>query len=109
MELISITKEKIMDSASNIFSPPDRTLLCVRKVIYVNNTPIMYGRAFLPSGVSDGIVEELSDRFIIDALRRHKDNIRDISLLSMQRPPHTKHVKYFRFPLPTQHCAASTA
>ncbi|SPS02189.1 Transcriptional regulator, GntR family [Cupriavidus taiwanensis] len=52
MELISITKEKIMDSALNIFSPPDRTLLCVRKVIYVNNTPIMYDRAFPPPDIS---------------------------------------------------------
>ncbi|RWA51884.1 hypothetical protein AU476_20190 [Cupriavidus sp. UYMSc13B] len=98
MELISITKEKIEDPTLSIFSPPDRTLLCVRKVIYANDVPIMYDRTFLPTGMSDEVVEEFGDRFIIDALRRHKVNVKDISLIIDAAPASHEACRVFSIP-----------
>ncbi|MBP0625253.1 GntR family transcriptional regulator [Cupriavidus consociatus] len=98
MELISITKEKIKDSTLSIFSPPDRILLCVRKLIYANDVPIMYDCTFLPTGISDAVAEEFGDRFIIDALRRHKVNIKDISLIIDAAPASHEARQVFSIP-----------
>ncbi len=81
MELISITKEKITDPTLSVFNPPDEAQLCVRKIIYADGTPIMYDAAYLSTDVPDAIVDEFGERFVIDALRRHKIELMDIRIV----------------------------
>jgi DNA-binding GntR family transcriptional regulator len=72
MQLLSITKEKITDPTLMEFGPTEGPMLCVRKVIYAEGTPIMYDSAYVPADVPDAIVDEFGERFIIEALKRHK-------------------------------------
>ncbi|RWI54672.1 MAG: GntR family transcriptional regulator [Mesorhizobium sp.] len=71
IHLISLTREKIQDPAFDVLEPPAGLMLCVRKVIFTDDTPIMYDTSYLPHSVSDQVLEEFRSKFISDALRDH--------------------------------------
>jgi DNA-binding GntR family transcriptional regulator len=69
IRLVSLTTEKITDPAFDVLEPPAGLMLCVRKVIFANETPIMYDTSYLPRSLKDDVIEEFRERFIGDALR----------------------------------------
>lgn len=69
IRLISLTRERINDPAFDVLEPPDNLMLCVRKVIYADDTPIMYDTSYLPHSLNDEVVDEFGEKFIGDALR----------------------------------------
>ncbi|MEM5433455.1 Transcriptional regulator, GntR family (plasmid) [Cupriavidus taiwanensis] len=81
LELLSISKEKITDPALALLKPPQRSLLCVRKVIFADGTPIMYDSAYISADVPDQMVEEFGERFIVDVLRAHNIELTNMSLI----------------------------
>ncbi|RKR31498.1 MULTISPECIES: GntR family transcriptional regulator [Paraburkholderia] len=98
MELVSLTKERIKDTTLSAFNPPDKVLLCVRKVIYADDVPIMYDSSFLPTDMSDEIVDEFGERFIIDALRRHDVTVKHMSLVIDAAPASPEAQQVFSVP-----------
>ncbi len=98
IELISISKERIRDVTLSIFNPPNKALLCVRRVIYADDVPIMYDSSFLPADISDKVVDEFSERFIIDALRRHNVDVKDMSLIIDAAPASQEAQQVFQAP-----------
>ncbi|KQU95554.1 hypothetical protein ASD12_23930 [Mesorhizobium sp. Root102] len=81
IELISMTTEKIDDAAFDVLEPPDGLMLCVRKVISADGTPIMYDTSYLPRSLSDEVVGEFGEKFIGDALRGHGTQFTKTKLL----------------------------
>ena len=69
ISLVSLTREKIADPAFDPLDPPGDLMLCVRKVIFADKTPIMYDTSYLPRSLDDAVVEEFGEKFIGDALR----------------------------------------
>ena len=72
IELASITKESIVDPAFAIFDLPEGPQLCVRKVIYADDTPVMYDITYLSPRVPNAIIEELGERSVVAAFVRNK-------------------------------------
>ncbi|TPM14810.1 GntR family transcriptional regulator [Mesorhizobium sp. B2-3-5] len=81
IRLVSLTREKIQDPAFDVLEPPAGPMLCVRKVIFADNTPIMYDTSYLPRPVSDRVLDEFSQKFISDALRDHGTRFTKTKLL----------------------------
>ncbi|CDZ64582.1 GntR family transcriptional regulator [Neorhizobium galegae] len=98
MELVSITREKIIDSTMSVFSPPEEAMMCVRKTIFADGSPIMYDATYLSSDVSDDIVEEFGERFVTDALERHSIVILNTRLIVDAAPAMGKAEDVFGIP-----------
>ncbi|MBZ9856343.1 GntR family transcriptional regulator [Mesorhizobium sp. CA13] len=81
IHLISLTREKIHDPAFDVLEPPTGLMLCVRKVIFADDTPIMYDTSYLPHSVSDQVLEEFREKFISDVLRDHGTQFTKTKLL----------------------------
>lgn len=81
IHLVSLTREKITDPAFDVLEPPDGLMLCVRKVISADGTPIMYDTSYLPHSLDDAVVEEFAQKFIGDALRDHGTQFTKTKLL----------------------------
>ncbi|MBZ9982497.1 MULTISPECIES: GntR family transcriptional regulator [unclassified Mesorhizobium] len=81
IRLLSLTQEKIQDPAFDALEPPDGLMLCVRKVISTDGTPIMYDTSYLPRSLSDEVVGEFGEKFISDALRAHGTQFTKTKLL----------------------------
>lgn len=71
IRLVSLTREKITDFAFDVLEPPGDLMLCVRKVIFADDTPIMYDTSYLPRSLDDSVVDEFAEKFVGDALRDH--------------------------------------
>ena len=96
--LISLTREKIIDPAFDVLEPPDTLMLCVRKVIFADETPIMYDTSYLPGSVKDEIIEEFGERFIGDALRDHGTQFTKTKLLIDAAPASEQARQTFAIP-----------
>lgn len=81
IHLVSLTQEKISDPAFDALEAPDGLMLCVRKVIFTDGTPIMYDTSYLPRSLSDEVVDEFGEKFISDALRDHGTQFTKTKLL----------------------------
>lgn len=81
IHLVSLTQEKIHDPAFEMLEPPGGLMLCVRKVISTDGTPIMYDTSYLPRSLSDKVVDEFGSKFISDALRDHGTQFTKTKLL----------------------------
>jgi DNA-binding GntR family transcriptional regulator len=69
LQLISVTREAIRDPAFGVFEPPGGVMLCVRKVVAADGTPIMYDTSYLPLSLNDEVINEFAEKFVCDALR----------------------------------------
>ncbi len=98
LELLSVTKEKITDPTLSILKPPQQTLLCVRKVIFADGVPIMYDSAYVSPDVPDEIVDEFGERFIVDALRHHKIELTNMTLVIDAAPVSSGAQQVFAIP-----------
>lgn len=81
IRLVSITTEKIADPAFDVLEPPSGLMLCVRKVISTDDTPVMYDISYLPRSLDDEVINEFGKRFIGDALRDHGTQFTKTKLL----------------------------
>ncbi|MEM5461072.1 GntR family transcriptional regulator [Paraburkholderia phytofirmans] len=98
IQLISITKERIANPALSVFDPPDKFFLCVRRVIHADGIAVMYDSSYLPSDIADEIVDEFDERSIIDALKRHKIQIKDMSMIIDAAPASPEVQQVFSVP-----------
>ena len=98
MELVSITKEKVTDPTLSVFNPPGEAMLCVRKTIFADNTPIMYDATYVSMDMDPSIVDEFSERFVSDALRRHEINISETRLVIDAAPASAGAQRAFSIP-----------
>ncbi|MEM5300186.1 GntR family transcriptional regulator [Burkholderia sp. JPY481] len=98
VQLVSLTKERIRDLTLSVFNPPDQVLLCVRRVIYGDDVPIMYDSSFVPTDMSDEIVDEFGEHFIIDALKRHKVAVNEMSFVVDAAPASQEAQQVFSVP-----------
>ncbi len=71
IRLLSVTREKISDPTMSAVEAPDRTMLCVRKVILSDGLPFIYDATYVSSELSNEIVEEFGERFVYEALEAH--------------------------------------
>ncbi|TPK10453.1 GntR family transcriptional regulator [Mesorhizobium sp. B2-5-7] len=98
IELISLTREKIQDPAFDVLEPPTGLMLCVRKVILADETPIMYDTSYLPHPVSDQMLDEFRDKFIGDVLREHGTRFTKTKLLIDAAPASNEAQQTFALP-----------
>jgi DNA-binding GntR family transcriptional regulator len=98
IRLLSLTREKIADPAFDVLEPPDGLMLCVRKVIYADETPIMYDISYLPRSLNDEVVDEFGDKFIGDALRDHGTRFTKTKLLIDAAPASEQAQQTFAIP-----------
>lgn len=68
IRLISITRERVADPGFELFDVPNEFMLCVRKVILLEDNALMHDTSYLPSSISDDILEVFARRFLVDAL-----------------------------------------
>lgn len=67
-QLISVTREKIRIPALSEFKPPGEAMLCLRKIVFVDRTPIMLDTSFMPLSLTDKVVDELCHKLVSEAL-----------------------------------------
>lgn len=75
IDLISITREKIIHPDLAELNPPNKSMYCVKKIILADGIPIMYDTAYVSTNIDEAILDECGERFIADALRRHNIEI----------------------------------
>jgi DNA-binding GntR family transcriptional regulator len=71
VRVLSVTKEKITDPTMKAIDAPSHMMLCLRKIILSGDAPFMYDATYVSSDLSDDLLEECGERFVIDALKRH--------------------------------------
>ncbi|QPC95747.1 GntR family transcriptional regulator [Mesorhizobium sp. INR15] len=98
IRLVSLTTEKIHDPAFDVLEPPNGLMLCVRKVISTDNTPIMYDTSYLPRALNDEVVDEFGENFISDALRDHGTQFTKTKLLIDAAPASEQAQQTFAIP-----------
>ncbi|WP_342709895.1 GntR family transcriptional regulator [Bradyrhizobium sp. B124] len=99
IRLLSITREKISEPTMEIFNPPAKAMLCVRKMIFfADEVTVMYDATYLSSDVSGDIVDEFGERLIADALRRHGIDIVNTSHLVDAAPAAGQAAELFSVP-----------
>lgn len=98
IHLVSLTREKILEPAFDVLEPPDELMLCVRKVISADGTPIMYDTSYLPRSVNDEVVDEFGEKFISDALRDHGTKFTKTKLLIDAAPASEQARQTFAIP-----------
>ncbi|MEI9411869.1 MULTISPECIES: GntR family transcriptional regulator [unclassified Mesorhizobium] len=98
IHLISLTREKIQDPAFDVLEPPAGLMLCVRKVIFADDTPIMYDTSYLPRSVSDQVLDEFREKFISDVLRDHGTQFTKTKLLIDAAPASDEAQQTFAIP-----------
>jgi len=81
LHLVSLTTERMQDPAFDVLEPPDGLMLCVRKVIFADGTPIMYDTSYLPRSLPNEVVDQFGEKFIGDVLRDHGTQFTKTKLL----------------------------
>lgn len=81
IKVLSVTREKISDPTMSVLDPPDKVMLCVRKVVLYDDKPFMYDATYVSSELEDEIVEEFGEHFVVDALKRHDINVANTRLV----------------------------
>lgn len=71
VRVLSVTRERITDPTMNAIDAPGKTMLCLRKVIMSEGSPFIYDATYVSSDLSDEIIEECGERFVVDALKKH--------------------------------------
>jgi DNA-binding GntR family transcriptional regulator len=71
VRVLSVTREKITDPTMKAIDAPDHMMLCLRKIILSGDAPFMYDATYVSSDLSDELIEECGERFVIDALKKH--------------------------------------
>lgn len=98
ISLVSLGREKITDPAFDVLQAPAGLMVCVRKIIYADDTPIMYDTSYLPRSLSDEIAEEFGEKFIGDALREHGTRFTKTKLLIDAAPASAQAQMTFSIP-----------
>ncbi|WP_375781058.1 GntR family transcriptional regulator [Bradyrhizobium sp. ma5] len=65
----SVTREKIRNPVLSDFDAPTSAMVCIRKMLSVDGTPIMFDTSYLPLTLNDKVVAELGDKSVTEALR----------------------------------------
>lgn len=68
INLLSISRERIVDPAFSFFEPPGEPMLCVRKLICADGEPIMHDRCYVPLSAKEAIVDDLGRKLVMEAL-----------------------------------------
>ncbi|MCT2581263.1 MAG: GntR family transcriptional regulator [Mesorhizobium sp.] len=98
IHLTSVTRERIQHSVFNDFDTPIGTMHCIRKIISVDGTPIMFNTLFLPLSLDGKIIDELGDTFASKALRDHGIRFRKTRLLIDAAPASEEAQQAFGIP-----------
>ncbi|TKT69442.1 GntR family transcriptional regulator [Aquamicrobium sp. LC103] len=98
VDLLSITREKIVDPALLSFDHSDALKLCVRKIVYADGMPVMYDATYVSTDMPDEIVEEFSNCLVTDALQNHGVGLTDIHLIIDAAPASVPAQQAFSIP-----------
>lgn len=69
IELLSIAKSEIQEPALLPFNPPAQIYLRVEKMIFVDEIPIAFDRAFISLPIDQDFIDSLGTRFIYEVMR----------------------------------------
>lgn len=73
--LISVTQEKIKDPNFKHFSPPERFLLNVKKIILADGKPFAFDSVYICAPVTDEMIDEFGEDFVYEVLARNGHEI----------------------------------
>lgn len=69
IQLTSMTRERIRNPVLSEFDAATGTMLCIRKTISIDETPIVLDTSYLPVSLSDKIVDDIENKLVSVALR----------------------------------------
>lgn len=81
MQMISITRETIKEPALLAFDNSGAVKLCIRKVVYADDVPVMYDSTYVSTDTPDAIVEECGRSLMTDSLNRNGVNLTETRLV----------------------------
>nr|WMC97168.1 GntR family transcriptional regulator [Aminobacter aminovorans] len=81
LKLLSVTREKISDPTMLAFSPPKEAMLCVRKIVLIDDAPFLYDATYLSADVGDDVIEEFGSKLVVKALERQNIKVVNADLI----------------------------
>ncbi|MGZ9722707.1 GntR family transcriptional regulator [Rhizobium miluonense] len=81
LKLLSITREKITDATMLAFNPPSEPMLCIRKIVYIDDAPFLYDATYISRDVGDDLIEEFGKTFVISALEKRSIQVTNTDLI----------------------------
>ncbi|MGY3488060.1 DNA-binding GntR family transcriptional regulator [Bradyrhizobium sp. USDA 4011] len=81
IQLTSVTREGIRHPSFGEFDAPSRTMLCLRRIISVDSTPIIHDTSYFPLSLSERVIDEFGSKFVFEALHVCGLKLRKTSLL----------------------------
>lgn len=69
IKLVSLSWEAIGNRSFELFSPSSAPMSCVRRVISIDDEPIMFDTTYVPVPLDHEIMREVSSKFLIDILK----------------------------------------
>ncbi|RUU94419.1 MULTISPECIES: GntR family transcriptional regulator [unclassified Mesorhizobium] len=98
IQLTSVTRERIRNPAFSEFDAPTGKMLCIRRIISAEETPIMFDTSYLPLSLNDKVVDEFGEKFVSDALRDQGRRFRKTKLLVDAAPASEEAQQAFGIP-----------
>ncbi|SDF81903.1 GntR family transcriptional regulator [Bosea robiniae] len=97
--LVSLSWEAIGDRSFDLFSPPRGPMSCVRRVISIDNEPIMFDTTYVPVPLDHEIMQEVSRKFVIDILKPTQTPVINKRLVIDAAPASTEAQSAFSIPV----------
>ena len=98
IQLISVTREPIRDRSFDVFTIPSGPMLCVRKLIYADDVPIMFDTAFITTLLNDSLCDEFGGKFIHQVLTENGIKVIGTRLMIDAAPASPEVQEYFSVP-----------
>jgi DNA-binding GntR family transcriptional regulator len=97
--LVSLSWEAIGDRSFDLFSPPQGPMSCVRRVVSIDEEPIMFDTSYVPVPMDHEIMREVSSRFLIDILKATKTPVINKRLVIDAAPASAEAQSAFSIPV----------
>ncbi|MFU0505712.1 GntR family transcriptional regulator [Pseudaminobacter sp. NGMCC 1.201702] len=98
IQLLSISNEKAKDPAFAIFDPPDRPMLCIRRVISIGETAVMHDTSYLPVQFDEAVMAVFASKLIMEALEERDVHFTTSKLLIDAAPASRDAQEVFEIP-----------
>lgn len=69
IQLTSVTRERIRNPVLSEFDAATGTMLCIRRTISIDKTPIVLDTSYLPVSLNDKIFDDIENKLVSEALR----------------------------------------
>jgi DNA-binding GntR family transcriptional regulator len=99
MRIISVTREPITEPILLAFDVSGAVKLCIRKIIYADDVPVMYDATYVSTDTSELLLEEFGRSLVTEALEKSGVALAETRMINDAAPASTQAQEALSIPL----------